>query len=699
MLSTTEPGQHAGDAPSTAWADLEIGLDRRDADGYAATFRFVRPDSATDDRVEAAVRIEFDRLRAALLDAPTYGRSLSESLFESPAAREAFGQARAAAQAIGEPLRLRLFIGAGAPELHALRWELLSDPRDGTPLLTSEELFFSRYLSSSDWRPVRRRPRASLRALVAVAAPSDVADFGLAPFDAAGQLAEVAAALGDIPATALASPGQATAQNLFEHLRLGPDILYLVCHGTVRGEPWLWLEDEHGKAARLAGREFAARLKDLAQRPRLIVLASCRSAGGDLAPAGAQPNALAALGPLLAEAGVPAVVAMQGDISVETVARFMPAFFRELQRDGQVDRAMTVARGAARDRPDGWMPVLFMRLRDGRLWYVPGFRDQQREFEHWPALVRNIQEGACTPIVGWGINEALLGSSHEIARNWAERYRFPLEAHDRENLASVAQYLAVNQDYQFVRTELRQYLREEVLRRHGRELPAELQEASFAALFEEVGRLRRQRDPAEPNRALAQMPFPLYITTNPDNFLAAALAEAGREPRVLLCPWNDAVEQSTAEYDGEPTVQRPLVYHLFGQLARPETIVVTEDDYFDYLIGVTSNRDLIPAVVRRAQAASALLFLGFQVDDWKFRVLFRSIMRAEGGGRRLHYRHIAVQIDPDEGRILDPERARHYLESYFQDAKISIYWGSTDDFVRELLAHWERGVGSNAPRA
>jgi len=40
-----------------------------------------------------------------------------------------------------------------------------------------------------------------------------------------------------------------------------------------------------------------------------------------------------------------------------------------------------------------------------------------------------------------------------------------------------------------------------------------------------------------------------------------------------------------------------LVYKLFGQLAEPDSLVLTEDDYFDYLIGVTSNRDLIPEAV------------------------------------------------------------------------------------------------------
>ena len=86
------------------------------------------------------------------------------------------------------------------------------------------------------------------------------------------------------------------------------------------------------------------------------------------------------------------------------------------------------------------------------------------------------------------------------------------------------------------------------------------------------------------------------------------------------------------------------------------------------------------------------------MDDWNFRVLFRSMMSQEGGGRRRGYTHVAVQIDPEESRILEPERARRYLEQYFGDASISIYWGGAHDFVKELQQHWEAdaGKGSNA---
>jgi hypothetical protein len=47
-----------------------------------------------------------------------------------------------------------------------------------------------------------------------------------------------------------------------------------------------------------------------------------------------------------------------------------------------------------------------------------------------------------------------------------------------------------------------------------------------------------------------------------------------------------------------------------------------------------------------------------------------------------------VQIDPEEGRTLEPDRARRYLERYFGDNRIDIYWGRTDDFVRALSKAW-----------
>jgi hypothetical protein len=688
----------------TQYADLEISLHRHSTDAYSVEFRFSQPDSDADIRLAkgepALAQFDLDKLSSQVYDPAAYGENLSQSLFADPAVQTAFAQAMTSAQSLDAAVRLRLLIGPSAPELHNLLWETLRDPRDKTPLCTNENILFSRYLSSLDWRPVRLRPQGDLTALVIVANPSDLGDYDLQAVDVDGELNRAKNSLGTIPVTILPSAKDercASLENLINCLRDAGDqdtydIVYLICHGAfIKDQPWLWLEDENGKSARVSGNELVTRLKELHQRPRLVVLASCQSA------ADSAGEALAALGPRLAEAGVPAVIAMQGKVSMDTIASFMPVFFEELQRDGQIDRASAVARGAVRARPDYWMPTLFMRLKSGRIWYVPGFGEDRKDFEKWPSLLRSINRGQVTPILGPGLFEPLLGSMREIAQRWAETYHYPMAPYERESLPQVAQYLAVNQDRGFPYDELEEYLLQEIQARYQDELPPESGQGrpNLNQMIDAVAAARRARDPLEPYKVIAELPLPIYITTNFNALLSSALKEAGKDPQVVLCPWNEYVEQAESIYDREPeyfpSPERPLVYHLFGQFDEPDSVVLTEDDYFDFLIGVTSNNKLVPPAVRRALTDTALLFLGFQMDDWNFRVLFRSIISRQGGGRRDRYAHIAAQIEPEEGRILEPERARRYLENYFsKGADISIYWGSTVDFMKELQQHLKR---------
>lgn len=677
----------------STYADLELGLHRWSADDYSVDLRYSQPSSDADVRLvrggtPGILQLDLPQLQALSTDSAAYGRALGAALFADPAVAGAFAQARASAESLGAPLRVRLFIGPTAPELHALRWETLRTP-DDEPLLLGEQILFSRYVTSGDRQPIQARPKSALRALVAVAGPEGLAAFGMAPVDVAAELARAQAGLPGCALTALAGPGQATADRIFAALRDGVtsgapyDILYLVAHGTmVDGETWLWLEHDDGTFARVVGGEVVQRMRDLARRPLLVALVACQSAGDGAS------SALAALGPRLAEAGVPAVVAMQGAVSMELAARFMPVFFQELQRDGQIDRAMAVARGAVRDDAGSWAPVLFMRLKSGRLWYVPGFGDSGVGFEKWPALLRYLRRGRCTPVIGTHLSETTLGSSRDIARAWADTYSFPMEPHDRDDLPQVAQYLAVNQDPQFPRDELIAYIRRGLLQRYGPLIPNG-EQLGIDRLFAAVGRQAREANPADPYKVLAELPLPIYVTTNASNMLAEALRAAGKHPVVEICRWNEDLATLPSVFDGQPAYQPspelPLVYHLFGTFEEPDSLVLTEDDYFDFLIGVSTNKQLIPIAVREALADSALLFLGFRIDDWSFRVVFRTLMSQQGRSRRTRYAHIAGQLMPEENEVLEPERASKYLERYFAGSDVSIFWGSTHDFSRALL--------------
>ena len=142
---------------------------------------------------------------------------------------------------------------------------------------------------------------------------------------------------------------RATADNIVEAMRTRDvNALYLVCHGMLdESGPVLFLENERGNVDRVDGADLA----ETDRRPQ----ATCSDAGrsgfvpvrgpDDQAPAvpettdtsefaeaaAESAKSLTAFGPALSRAGCAVVVAMQGNISMDTAAKFMPKFFKELR--------------------------------------------------------------------------------------------------------------------------------------------------------------------------------------------------------------------------------------------------------------------------------------------------------------------------------------------------------------------------------
>jgi hypothetical protein len=165
----------------------------------------------------------------------------------------------------------------------------------------------------------------------------------------------------------------------------------------------------------------------------------------------------------------------------------------------------------------------------------------------------------------------------------------------------------------------------------------------------------------------------------------------GKTPERVFASWRgiDVPRQPQPEHE-VPTEDVPWVYHVFGLFGRPDTMVLTEDDFFDYLIA-TSRLDLLLSTLVGRLMQSSLLFLGFRLDDWRFRVLFRMIINKQGRGTMKQLSHVGVQVNPDEESLADVQRAKSYMEGYFRGGEgapeISIYWGSPADFLKQLRKH------------
>ncbi|MDQ3677418.1 MAG: SIR2 family protein [Actinomycetota bacterium] len=155
------------------------------------------------------------------------------------------------------------------------------------------------------------------------------------------------------------------------------------------------------------------------------------------------------------------------------------------------------------------------------------------------------------------------------------------------------------------------------------------------ALFFEIERSRHQlvdavRDAVQVNkrpspmlRALAELDFPLVITTNYDQLFENALAAAGKQPRVAV--YTPHLEPTTDYRD--PTPHSPVVFKIHGDIARPETIVVTDEDYIQFVLRMSNKDpyDPVPLTLKFYLTGWTTLFVGYSLLDYNLRLLFKTL--------------------------------------------------------------------------
>ena len=275
----------------------------------------------------------------------------------------------------------------------------------------------------------------------------------------------------------------------------------------------------------------------------------------------------------------------------------------------------------------------------------------------WDILVQRIKSKNCTPFLGAGAAYGVLPLGAEIAREWAQKYEYPLD--DPFNLIAVAQFVALTTDPMAPK--------EEIVR-----------------MFKAKGKVPDFSDPTEPHGALADLALPLYITTNYDDFMTQALRSRDKDARQELCRWNKFIDDqpSSLETGFVPTVANPVVFHLHGHIPIAESLVLTEDDYMDFLVNITRNEKLLPQRIQKALMGSSLLFIGYRISDWNFRVLLKSLAGfLESGLRRTHF---AVITPPTAATDPMKQKAQDYLSEYYENIDVRVYWGTAREFTEEL---------------
>ena len=310
-----------------------------------------------------------------------FGSQLFQAVFSGPV-RECLGRSRIAAENKDAGLRVRLRLPG---DLANIPWEYLYDDEYGF-LGLDPRTALVRYLEMS--APVQPFPiRPPLRILTIVSAPTDIPEIdGEKEW---GKLKDELDSLVRDGMVQLDRLETGTLAELLPPLRQNEyHVLHFIGHGGYDEEAHdgaLAFEDEDRNTRLVTGRDLMQMISGH-RSLRLVVLNACegaRSASDD--PFGGVAQALV-------RRGIPAVVAMQFEISDPAALVFSPSFYQAIAQGRPVDVATVEARKTmfARGHTVEWAtPVLYLRSQDGRVftrrWNQEAERKAREESERQEA--------------------------------------------------------------------------------------------------------------------------------------------------------------------------------------------------------------------------------------------------------------------------------------------------------------------------
>jgi tetratricopeptide (TPR) repeat protein len=327
-------------------------------------------------------RLESPEMKAT----KAFGSCLFNAVFGG-AVRGCFRSSLDEASRQGAGLRVRLRL-TDVPELGDLPWEYLYNPALNRFLVLSAETPLVRYLEL----PERIRPLAvkpPLRILVMISSPSDCPQL-----DVEREWAKLREALGDLERQVLVGLErleEATLAALQRWLRRGEyHIFHFIGHGGFDQQAQdgvLSLENGEGQGRPVSGQHLGTLLHD--HRPlRLAILNACEGARSSCT------DPFAGTAQSLIQQGIPAVIAMQFEVTDEAAITFSHEFYAAVADGYPVDAALAEARKAifAQGNDIEWgTPVLYLRSPDGCIFDIERVSDEKRRLAQVATLYREAQ--------------------------------------------------------------------------------------------------------------------------------------------------------------------------------------------------------------------------------------------------------------------------------------------------------------------
>jgi hypothetical protein len=172
----------------------------------------------------------------------------------------------------------------------------------------------------------------------------------------------------------------------------------------------------------------------------------------------------------------------------------------------------------------------------------------------------------------------------------------------------------------------------------------------------------------------------IVVTSNYDMLLENALASQDRN---LIKHVHNPRNPKTGDFEGPiPIGETEIVMHkMHGTIEDPQSLVITQSDYIQYLLNLTDIDKGMPEYFRKVMIPRYnLLFLGYSLEDWNFRVIWEGVLSTQTSRSR-HITAYALMKNPS-----------HHIRTYWSNRNIQIFEEDLTEFARKVALHFNLDI-------
>jgi hypothetical protein len=146
------------------------------------------------------------------------------------------------------------------------------------------------------------------------------------------------------------------------------------------------------------------------------------------------------------------------------------------------------------------------------------------------------------------------------------------------------------------------------------------------ALFNKVrAEVEVGKQPSPVLRALAELNFPLIVITNYDSFFERSLPSV-KQADIRIYEPKPNTDSPTADF-GDLTGLTPGVCKIHGDFTRPESLVITDEDYIQFVLRMRDEDSIhpFPFTARYLMRKYPTLFVGYSLLDYNLRLFIKTL--------------------------------------------------------------------------